>query len=66
MKKLADFERTVNNRRLTDNYLADFLAESVICFPEFIDLFLGAHLVFLIANWTDRCMAKCYFLRSSK
>ena len=43
-------ERTVNNRRLTDNYLTNFFTEGVICFPKFIDLFLGATRAFIIVN----------------
>ena len=43
-------EGAVNDRLLADAYLTDFLTERIICFPEFTDLFLGAHLVFLVAN----------------
>ena len=56
----------VNDRFLADDYLANFLTESVICFPELTDLFLGIHLFFLVAKWPAWCLAKCYFLRSSK
>ena len=40
----------VNDRFLADDYLADFLTESVIYFPELTDLFLGIHLFFLVAK----------------